>query len=318
MKTLRDIGENAAIARLARLLPATGTDVVAGIGDDCAVVRLKKNTGYDLLLTSDPVIEGVHFEASAKPAGIGHKAVGRVLSDIAAMGGEPLWALVDVVAPAATPVRRLTGIYRGLGRLSAQAGLTVIGGDMAAGPALELHVFAVGQAPSGTALRRSGARPGDMLFVTGALGGSIRGKHLTFTPRLQEGAWLRRGRWATAMMDVSDGLAADLPRLALASRCSAELDLAAIPVSRAARRMRDGLTAAEHALRDGEDFELLFTVPPRRAAAFTRAWHAAGVLPCTAIGRLVAGPAGRVECRAARGRGVELPRGGFDHYRRHD
>ncbi|MEI6787550.1 MAG: thiamine-phosphate kinase [bacterium] len=286
---MKHIGEDALIQRLKRLLPGRA-DVVAGIGDDCAVVRTGPRDSFDLLLKSDPVIEGVHFTATAPAEAIGHKALGRVLSDIAAMGGEPLWVLIDLVAPASVPVKRIEGIYRGLAKLARRHGVAIVGGDTSRGRTLELHVFAVGRILRGRAVLRSGAKPGDSLYVTGSLGGSGQGRHLRFEPRLIEGQWLASGKWATAMMDVSDGLATDLRRLIAASGTGAVVEAARIPVSPAAKRLLDRRAPLEHALSDGEDFELLFTVSPRKAAAFEAAWHRRFRLACTRIGELIRRP----------------------------
>jgi thiamine-monophosphate kinase len=281
-------GENRLIERLRRIVPGRA-DVVAGIGDDCAVVRPERNGKWDWLLKSDPVIEGVHFTPTARPEAIGHKAIGRVLSDLAAMGGEPLWAVIDLVTPAKTRVARIERAYRGAARLASRHGLAIVGGDTSAGPVLELHVFAVGRIARGRAALRSGAGIGDALYVTGFLGGSILGRHLRFEPRVTEGQWLVREGWVTAMMDVSDGLAADVPRLAAASGVGIRLETARIPVAAAARHLRDGCTPLAHALGDGEDFELLFTVKAARAAAFERAWRQRFRLRCTRIGVMTKG-----------------------------
>ncbi len=311
MKTIQALGENQLIARLRRLVPGRA-DVVTGIGDDCAVVRAGRGAPFDWLLKSDPVIEGVHFSPQAKPEAVGHKAMGRVLSDLAAMGGEPLWILIDLVAPANTPVSRLERIYRGAARLARRNGVAIVGGDMARGPVLELHVFAVGRVPRGQAVLRSGAKPGDVIYVTGSLGGSLAGRHLVFEPRLTEGQWLVGKRWATAMMDVSDGLAADVPRLAAASGVGAVLEAGRIPVSAAARRAKKGLTPLEHALGDGEDFELLFTVKAGRAAAFEKAWKAKFKLRCTRIGHVTRKAGISLE---AAGKAHPLTQHGYDHFR---
>ncbi len=308
---LVDIGEREAIRRLARRAGA-GPDVVLGIGDDCAVVAVE-GAPFDWLLTTDPVIEGVHFLPDTAPARIGHKAAGRVLSDIAAMGGEAMWVLFDLVADGATPVGRLEEIYAGATALCGRHGAAIVGGDLARGPCLELHAFAVGRVPRGTALTRSGARPGDAIFVTGRLGGSIRGRHLDFEPRLVEGRWLREGGWAVAMMDLSDGLAADLRRMLERSGAGAVLDLGALPVSPDAGAMGDGRSAAWHALCDGEDFELLFTVPDERRAAFERAWEARFDLACTAVGTITKRPG---ELLALDGSGAAHPlrEDGYEHF----
>lgn len=308
--TLADLGEREVIRRLARRV-GRGRQVSVGIGDDCAVVRIPGSPD-DWVLTTDPVIEGVHFLAGTRGRRVGHKAAGRVLSDIASMGGDPRWVLVDLVAPPAMPMAYLEEVYRGATALCARHGAAIIGGDLAKGPRLELHLFAVGSVPKGRALLRSGARPGDALYVTGALGGSLLGRHLDFEPRVAEGAWLRAGRWATAMMDVSDGLAADLRRLTAESGVGADLRAEALPVSAAARRMRDGLGPLAHALTDGEDFELLFTVPAARAAAFDRAWRRRFDLRCTAIGTITRrrGAIGILDGRTRR----PLSEDGYQHF----
>jgi thiamine-monophosphate kinase len=239
-----------------------------------------------LLLKSDPVVEGIHFTARARAEDVGWKAMGRVLSDVAAMGGEPLWVLVDLVCPASVPVPRLEGLYRGLSRLARRHGVALVGGDTSRGRTLELHVFAVGRVPRGQAILRTGARPGDGVYVTGALGGSGAGRHLRFEPRISEGQWLATGGWATAMMDISDGLATDLRRMMAASGTGAVIDAGGIPISPAARRMPGAASPLNHALADGEDFELLFTVPSRKGSRFETAWRKRFSLPCTRIGEM--------------------------------
>jgi thiamine-monophosphate kinase len=275
MTTLKDIGELAAIERITRLLPRRA-DIICGAGDDCAVVRPNRSSKSDWLLTSDAVIEEVHFARGTPPDLVGHKAIGRVLSDIAAMGGEPAWALIDLVAPAGTPVGTIDGIYRGATKLAARHKLAIVGGDMAKGRALELHVFAVGTVPRGRAVLRFGARLGDLVFVTGSLGGSRRRKHLDFEPRVKEGVFLRK--WATSMIDISDGLASDIGHIAEMSGVGVSLAEELIPLSASAGR------SVDRALFDGEDFELLFTIPESKTKAFIRAWKKAFNLKCSMIG----------------------------------
>jgi len=317
--TVGALGELALISRLVRGLPGRA-DVIVGPGDDCAVVRPATEARYDYLLKSDPVIEGVHFTRATPGAAVGHKALGRVLSDIAAMGGEPLWALVNLVAPGAMPVARVTGVYAGLSRLARQWQVAIVGGDVTRGPRLEAHVFGVGRVRRGQAVLRRGARPGDYLFVTGALGGSRRGKHLAFQPRLAEGRWLRTR--VTAMIDLSDGLATDLRHLLRQSRVGAELFLDSIPVTAALRKAtlrRTALQSAGQALRhafcDGEDYELLFTAAPATAAKLIRAWPGKFKTPCANIGRIT-GRRDLVECVDARGCRVRLQATGYEHFRR--
>ena len=281
--TLRDIGELGAIERITRSLP-NRQDVVVGAGDDCAIVRTGSSATEDLVLTSDPVIADVHFTADAAPESIGHKALGRVLSDIAAMGAAPRWVLVDIVSPGDTPIDVIDGIYRGMGRLASEFSVAIVGGDMAEGGSLEIHVFGVGSVPTGKGLLRSTANAGDLLFVTGNLGGSALGRHLQVEPRIDEGVFLRN--WASAMIDVSDGLASDLRHLIEMSGVGCDLELEKLPISDAAEDMSDGRLAVEHALYDGEDFELLFTIPVERRDEFSAAWKNEFDLLCTQIGTI--------------------------------
>jgi thiamine-monophosphate kinase len=301
---LDEIGELALIERIAGGLPGR-SDVVVGVGDDCAVVG---GGCEEFVLTTDPVIEGVHFEAGTQGADIGHKAVGRVLSDIAAMGAEPRWVLVNVVAPAETDLAVVDGIYRGMNALAAEFKTAVVGGDVARGPVLELHVFGVGAVPAGKAVLRSGGGAGDKIFVTGALGGSRLGRHLRVEPRVQVGIFLRE--WASAMIDVSDGLSGDLRHLTEMSGVGALLQLDHVPVAEAAKQLEDGVSALEHALYDGEDFELLFCVPAERVDEFKRSWPFE--VSVTEIGELVAEPGVYVVAEDSKQQSLE--RGGFAHF----
>jgi thiamine-monophosphate kinase len=319
MQTVGALGERAIIRRLVQALPERA-DVVVGPGDDCAVVRPADDARYDYLLKSDPVIEGVHFARSTPGAAVGHKALARVLSDIAAMGGEPLWALVNLVAPPAMPVARVTGVYSGLSRLARHWRVAIVGGDVTSGPRLEAHVFGVGRVPRGQAVLRGGAHVGDYLFVTGALGGSRRGKHLAFQPRLAEGRWLQSRRWATAMIDLSDGLATDLRHLIRQSHVGAELLLASIPLAPATKKsasrrtaLRSAGQALRHAFCDGEDYELLFTISPANVAKLIRAWPKTFRTPCTSIGRIT-DCRDVIECVDARGRKARLKATGYEHF----
>ena len=242
MRTLKDIGEHNAIAALTANLKA--------VGDDCAVLPM--NEAHDMVLTSDPLIENVHFTPDVTPEQIGRKAICRVLSDFAAMGAEPQYLLINVVAPPEQDFQTLEKIYAEFSNLWKTYGAEVVGGDLAQGPVLELHVFGVGRVPKGTALLRSGAEPGDLIYVTGPLGGAQQsGKQFTFEPRLEWGRALRESGVVTSMMDISDGLATDLRHILKASGVGSKLDGSLIP--------RNG--TLEQALYDGEDFELLFTAP---------------------------------------------------------
>ena len=244
------MGEHAAIAALTANLKA--------VGDDCAVLPMSET--HDMVLTSDPLIQNVHFTLEAAPEQIANKAVGRVLSDFAAMGAEPQYLLINVVAPPEQNFQTLEKMYAEFSNLWKKYGVEIVGGDLAQGPTLELHVFGVGRVPKGTALLRSGAKPGDCIYVTGPLGGAQKsGKHLTFEPRLEWGNALRESGVVTSMMDISDGLATDLRHILKASNVGAELDSSTVP--RGACPAGTRRRSLEEALYDGEDFELLFTAP---------------------------------------------------------
>jgi thiamine-monophosphate kinase len=260
---------------LTRSLPANKS-VVVGAGDDCAVLDLGLPDRL-LLFKTDAVVEGIHFTAATPPEKIGHKALGRCLSDIAAMAGTPTAALVTLGLPRKFDAGFVEAIYAGMNALARRHEVAIVGGETTTNPErVFISVALLGTAPRGKAVLRSGAEAGDAIFVTGELGGSLAGKHLEFEPRLVEARWLARHFSLHAMMDISDGLAGDLPHLLKASRVGAELLLAAIPISREARRASKAEPSAKPpllaALSDGEDFELLFTVAGRDAVPVLDAW----------------------------------------------
>ncbi|MFL6584528.1 MAG: thiamine-phosphate kinase [Chthoniobacterales bacterium] len=275
---LRDVGEDRLIAQWLRQL-SPGKDVVAGPGDDCAVVRIRGRRNW-LLLKTDCVVERIHFASNARPAEIGWKAMVRTLSDFAGMSGLPRFALVTLILPATKPVRWTNQLYGGLNAAAEEFGTAIVGGETSAtrGPAV-ISVAAVGEVEPKRCVRRSGGRAGDRLFVTGRLGGSIRGKHLRFRPRIAEARWLTEHFSIHAMMDLSDGLGADLPRLASASGVGFELQESTIPRARGC--------SIEEAINDGEDYELLFAVSSADAMGLERKWSRKFPdLPLTMIGRL--------------------------------
>lgn len=275
MKTVRDIGEFGLIARLRNLLVTKDRSVAVNIGDDCAVLRSGVKGKY-LLLTCDPVVEGVHYRPGTPPDRVGWKAMARNLSDIAAMGGLPRWAVVSIGLRPDTPVRNVEQLYAGLRAAAGLFGCAIVGGDtthVAREPFVVVTL--VGEVERRRLVCRSGARAGDAVFVTGKLGGSIRGKHLRFIPRIHEARWLTQHFRIHAMMDVSDGLASDLQRLVDAGAVGFDVVSRAVP--------RNGSLRA--ALTDGEDFELLFAVDARDAEALKRRWPFR--LPLTEIGRAI-------------------------------
>jgi len=281
------------IDRLTRSLP-TNNSMVIGPGDDCAVLDL----GIDdrlLLFKTDAVVEGVHYPPGTAPRRIGHKALGRCLSDIAAMAGTPVAALVTIALPTDFDPEVVAAIYAGINTLARRHEVAIAGGETTSNPERTLISIALlGWAPRGKAVLRSGAEAGDALFVTGALGGSLAGKHLDFEPRLPEARWLAGHFPVRAMIDLSDGLAGDLRHVLKASRVGAELLSSAIPISleakRAAKAHTNGKPPLLAALTDGEDFELLFTVPSRSAVPLLDAWKQQfPKLPLSCIGKITAG-----------------------------
>ncbi|MBI3272135.1 MAG: thiamine-phosphate kinase [Planctomycetes bacterium] len=239
--------------------------VSLGIGDDCAAIPLVGKG--PLLVTTDMLVASVDFEPDATPArAVGRKAMAVNLSDVAAMGCEPGFAVSSIALPRGCPLAYARGIHRGLAERAEAFGVEVVGGDLSATPGpLVLNVALFAFARDLRPVPRSGARPGDVLLATGAFGGSILGRHLAFTPRVREAVALNRATRIRAMIDVSDGLAADLGHLLEESGVGAVLREEAVPIHPDAERLArtDGRTALHHALTDGEDFELLLAVAPR-------------------------------------------------------
>ena len=275
---LKDLGENRLVARLTRHLPASA-DVRVGPGDDCAVIGGPRDRRWTLLKT-DAVVEGIHFKPGENMERVGWKALCRNLSDIAAMGGVPSHALITIAARADSSVASLDALYRGLARAATQFRTSIVGGETSRSPGpLFVSVALTGWVERARCILRSGGRSGDAVFVTGRLGGSLRRKHLSFIPRLVEARWLTEHFSLHAMMDVSDGVGMDLPRLAAASACGFELWDSALPRTRGSN--------VEQALGDGEDFELLFSIADSASLSLEQKWKRAfPKLPLTRIGTL--------------------------------
>jgi thiamine-monophosphate kinase len=342
------------------------TRVIAGIGDDCAVLRI--GPGQDWLVTTDFSLEGVHFRRDWHPAeSVGHRCLARGLSDIAAMGGEPVEAFLSLALPRDVPQAWVRGFMRGLLRLARRYGIALAGGDTAeSARGILADIVVVGSVPKGKAVMRSGARAGDKIYVTGELGGSaaaiaqmserstgatqrqtaqdpslrqvlrvaqdfgarlrrraaassfvrdhafMRGivsnypRHFFPEPRLQVGRALREKGWATAMIDLSDGLSTDLAHICEESGVAAEIEIESIPRARVGKPARK--VDLELALHGGEDYELLFTA---RAAVRVPARIAGVTVTC--IGRMVRGSA-RVMARDAKGKRRELKAQGWEHF----
>jgi thiamine-monophosphate kinase len=285
-------GEFAFIDWLRRRIPPAER-VLLGPGDDTAILNWP--SGPNCLVTTDMLLEGSCFRLAethpdAPGAGtarqIGRKALAVNLSDIAAMAGVPVAAVVSVGLPRKGGRALAEELFLGLREMADSFDTAIIGGDTNSwdGP-LVINVGLLGEATSLGAVRRQGARPGDLLFVTGPLGGSLLGKHLDFTPRVREALNLHAAVDLHAMIDISDGLAADVAHLCAESSCGAVLHADAIPIAEAARAMADERSPLEHALGDGEDFELVFAVDPADAETLLRAPPVAGL---SVIGECVA------------------------------
>jgi thiamine-monophosphate kinase len=281
------------IARLTRALP-TNDSVVVGAGDDCAVLDVGAGDRL-LLFKTDAVVEGVHFTSETPPEQIGHKALARCLSDIAAMAGTPMAAVITIGLPKKFKPEFVEKIYAGMNALAKRLGVAIVGGETTTNPErMLLSVALIGSVPRGKQLLRSGAKVGDAIFVTGELGGSLAGRHLEFEPRLAEALWLAEHFTIHSMMDVSDGLAGDLRHILTASRVGAQLLKSAVPVSKAAKAISRKGDAAKPAfvaaLTDGEDFELLFTVASKSAVRLLDAWKKQfPKLKLSCIGKIIAG-----------------------------
>ncbi|MEO8205766.1 MAG: thiamine-phosphate kinase [Chthoniobacterales bacterium] len=262
---LAALPEDEIIASLLKAVPFL-RKAPAPVGDDCAAVPYKKH--LLAIYKTDCVIEDIHFLAGHAPEKIGWKALCRVLSDFAAMAARPRYALITIAAPSDCELEVLQGIYRGIGRAARKYDVTIAGGETSRSPSkIFISVAGIGTVRKKRLLTRSGGKAGDVLFVTGRLGGSFQGRHLTFAPRLEEAHWLAKNFTIHSMMDLSDGLAADLPRLANASKLGFSVDLKRIPKMPGC--------SLQKALCDGEDYELLFSMAPREADALEEAWPAA-------------------------------------------
>ena len=286
-KSVSARGESALIRDIQRWLGPASPRAPFGIGDDCAVLPPVRGRQ---LLTVDPVVYGRHFDDSIPARAVGAKLLKRNLSDLAAMGGRPVAAVLALTLDARVSLHWVEGFYRGLAATARRYRVPVVGGDIAqADGVIVAGLTLLGAATGPRILTRTGAKQNDFIYVTGRLGGSLRsGHHWKFTPRVAEGAWLARRPEVRAMMDLSDGLAKDLPALTPAKTVAA-LDATTLP-----RRTGCDLSVA---LTDGEDYELLFTVNVRAdLAALERAWrrkfprtpltrigHFAGKLPAGAL-----------------------------------
>ena len=272
--SLAALGENGLLHLLTAHWKTDSSRVLTGVGDDCAILR-GAGKNHFLIFKTDALVEGVHFTPRERPELIGRKALARALSDLAAMGAAPLAAVITLGVPAGESVRRLRAIYQGIERLAKKHQVNLVGGETTRVKQLFLNVALLGECRGYRPALRSGAQVGDLIFVTGRLGATQARHHLVFEPRLAEGQWLARHRVASSLMDLSDGLGADLPRLARASGVFFQLDFAAIPRARGA--------TLKAALNDGEDYELLFTARPSVAKTLKKKWPFATPLHCIGV-----------------------------------
>ncbi|HXA80170.1 MAG TPA: thiamine-phosphate kinase [Opitutaceae bacterium] len=278
------LGEEKLIALIRRWLGPVSPPAPFGIGDDCAVLPA---ISARQLITTDPVIYGRHFDDTTTPAAVGAKLLKRNLSDLAAMGAQPTAAVLSLTLDPRVSMRWLEQFYRGLAAAARRWRVRIVGGDLTqAENFVGAYLTLLGSAAGPRIVTRTGARAGDVIYVTGQLGGSRLGHHWRFIPRLAEGAWLSRQSAVRAMMDISDGLAKDLRALTPPGAKPA-VDAATVPVSAAARRlaMRTKKSPLHHALCDGEDYELVFALAKAAdGAAFEKTWRRA--FPRTRLTRI--------------------------------
>ncbi|MBN1887442.1 MAG: thiamine-phosphate kinase [Thermoflexales bacterium] len=334
---MAEVGEFPLIARLAQHLPPYGADVLEGVGDDVAVTRLAD--GRLLLLTCDIQVAGIHFLPQViTPYQLGHKVAAINLSDIGAKGGQPRHFVLSLGLPPDTPVEELEAMYDGLRDECVPFGVDVVGGNCSRAPVLVVDAFLTGEVAEDRLLRRKGARAGDWVLVSGELGTSRAGlelvlqaerakrvpeeiaqaalaAHLTPTPRVKEGQAIAAFGGATAMVDISDGLAADLGHICELSRVGVRLWAGDIPVAGAARHIAPlaGVDPLAWALGGGEDYELCFTARPGRAKALAAAVQAQTGTPVHVVGEVLPEAAGRW-LRLPDGSEHPLAPSGWDHF----
>jgi thiamine-monophosphate kinase len=273
-----ELGEEQLLDELLRR-PLRGKAVAMGTGDDCALVETPDCRKL-LVLKTDCIVEGVHFFRGTNPLGVGWKAMMRPLSDFAATSAVPRFALITLIVPKRTLVVWLKELYRGLRRAAKRFEISIVGGETSSTPGpIVISASVVGFVEKDRAVSRRGAKSGDDLFVTGRLGGALKQKHLQFIPRIAESRWLTENFSIHAMMDLSDGLGTDLPRLAHASKVEFKIDTDKLPLTRGAN--------IDDALSEGEDYELLFAISRRDRDRLVQNWPKKFPrLPLTRIGSL--------------------------------
>jgi len=325
---LSEIGEFGLIKAISQIA-AQGEGVVQGIGDDAAIIR--STPGKVILVTTDLLLEGVHFQMEfTDPLRLGRKALAVNLSDIAACGGRPTGFVVSVAIPPETEVAFVQALYKGMMEQARQFGCSLIGGDTSRGKELMISLTLLGEAEEDRVVYRSGAKKGDNIFVTGTLGDAALGlkqlkngvkegdlvlRHLDPIPRVKTGEEIAREALASAMIDISDGLIADLGHILEASKRGAQVQLSQIPLSKAHLKVIEQYHADRYglALSGGEDYELLFTAPPEKEQAVVRLAQELGT-PITMIGEIVEASQG-LKVLDKDGKEYPLKEGGHDHFK---
>jgi thiamine-monophosphate kinase len=254
------LGEFGLIKEIKKMINLDSS-VLKGIGDDCAVLKFTKDK-Y-LLFTCDMIVEGVDFQPKEKRYLVGRKSVAISLSDIAACAGIPKYALVSLGLPINTTIKQVRDLYKGMLGIAREYGLNLVGGDISRSNKLTIDVSIIGEVEKKKIILRDKAKIGDIIFVTGNLGGSILGRHLKFRPRIKEARYLVNNFKINSMIDISDGLSQDLGHILEESRVGALIYETLIPLTKEAKNLQD-------ALYSGEDFELLFTLPLKEARRLIR------------------------------------------------
>lgn len=293
------LGEFGLIRRFKKSI-GLDASVIKGTGDDCAVIKFNKN--HYLLFTCDMLVEEVDFTLKDSPYLIGRKAIAVSVSDIAACAGLPRYCLISLGIPKQTPLKFIDKLFKGMSAVARRYKINIVGGDLSRARRLTIDVSMLGMVEKKYLVLRSGAKKGDVIFVSGALGGSIRGKHLKFTPRIKEARFLVKNFKVNALIDISDGLAGDLSHILEESRLGALIYEDLIPLSKEARGL-------DEALYMGEDFELLFTLSRPQAKKLIRR-RISGFKP---IGEIVQRKYG-LRAIDKRGREKNIQAKGFTHF----